>query len=114
MDFPAQKSDTSQRPASSAAALVSHADKPLAPLQTALDALRRGESRVAAFSALAQAQSAVLAALPPRYATVLMQLLTSLESSALFTEESCSFSQVDLLDKLQMWLDKAAAELEKA
>jgi hypothetical protein len=34
-------------------------------------------------------------------------LLDRLESSALFTEESCSFSQRDQFASLQMWLDKA-------
>jgi hypothetical protein len=43
---------------------------------------------------------------------VLLQLLDRLESSALFTEESCSFSQSDLLGSLQMWLDKARGQLE--
>ena len=36
-----------------------------------------------------------------------LQLLDRLESSALFTEESCSFSQTDLKQHLQTWLDKA-------
>jgi hypothetical protein len=43
-----------------------------------------------------------LQALPPRYGEVLLNLLDRLESSALFTEESCSFSQKDLLDNLRM------------
>jgi hypothetical protein len=34
-----------------------------------------------------------------------------LESSALFSEESCSFSQTDLLDNLALVLDKAEAKL---
>ncbi len=57
-----------------------------------------------------QAQS-LLDALPPRYNEVLQNLLDRLESSALFTEESCSFSQKDLIDSLQMWMDKAALQL---
>jgi hypothetical protein len=44
---------------------------------------------------------------------VLHALLDRLESSALFAEESCSFSQTDLLDSLQLWLDKAQLQLEK-
>jgi hypothetical protein len=40
-------------------------------------------------------------------------LIDRLESSALFSEESCSFSQVDLLDSLAMWLDKAEQQLIK-
>lgn len=46
-------------------------------------------------------------ALPQRYLDVLERILTQLESSALFTEESCSFSQTDLLAALGDWLDKA-------
>jgi hypothetical protein len=45
--------------------------------------------------------------LPDRYGEVLNQLLDRMESSALFTEESCSFSQQDQLASLTMWLDKA-------
>lgn len=45
--------------------------------------------------------------LPPRYATVLEQLLAPLEASALFSEESCSFSQTDLAANLAQWLDHA-------
>jgi len=41
-----------------------------------------------------------------------MQLLNRLESSALFSDESCSFSRHDLLDSVQSWLDKAGQTLE--
>ncbi|MDR6889285.1 MULTISPECIES: hypothetical protein [Variovorax] len=77
-----------------------------------IDALRngRGES-VTALSNEARASSELLAALPPRYGEVLLNLLDRLESSALFSEESCSFSQKDLLDNLQVWVDKARAQL---
>ena len=47
----------------------------------------------------------------PRVKAVLDKLLDSLQSSALFTEESCSFSREDLLDSLQTWIDKARARL---
>ncbi len=50
---------------------------------------------------------AALLALPEKFSVVLGNLLDRLESSALFSEESCSFSQKDLLDSLQMWLEKA-------
>ncbi len=83
----------------------------LAPLQAEFDALRSGATSPVAFSQHARAQSALLAALPPRYTEVLLGLLDRLESSALFAEESCSFSQRDLLDSLQLWLDKAALQL---
>lgn len=79
---------------------------------TRIGALRngRGES-IAVLSNEARASSELLAALPPRYGEVLLNLLDRLESSALFSEESCSFSQKDLLDNLQMWVDKARAQL---
>lgn len=80
-------------------------------LQAAFDHLRQGTLSVSAFSDQARAQTALLAALPPRYGEVLLQLLDRLESSALFSEESCSFSQRDLFDSLQLWLDKAGGQL---
>lgn len=84
---------------------------PVAALQTGLEALRQGRLAPAAFSTQARAQHALLAELPERYTTVLHDLLDRLESSALFAEESCSFSQHDLLDSLQLWLDKARQQL---
>ena len=60
---------------------------------------------------LVREQQALQQALPPRFGEVLLPLLDRLESSALFSEESCSFSQRDLLDSLQLWLDKARERL---
>jgi hypothetical protein len=85
----------------------------LAPLQAEFDALRCGAGTPAAFSRQARAQAELLAALPPRYGEVLHGLLDRLESGALFAEESCSFSQADLLDSLRLWLDKAAQQLTR-
>ena len=82
-------------------------------LQTALRQLRDDTLGVAAFSQLATGQASLAAALPERFGDVLSQLLNRLESSALFTEESCSFSREDLLDSLQRWLDKARLQLQK-
>jgi hypothetical protein len=48
-------------------------------------------------------------ALPPRYREVLERVLNQLESAALFTEESCSFSQADMVGALAEWLAKARA-----
>jgi len=79
----------------------------LQALQSALDSLRQSAQSAHAFSEGARAHGALLATLPPRYAEVLHGLLDRLESSALFSEESCSFSQKDLADSLQMWIDKA-------
>lgn len=83
----------------------------LAALQAQLQDLRHGQSRPADFSRIARAHIKLLADLPPRYTDVLYQLLDRLESSALFAEESCSFSQQGLLDSLQLWLDKANQQL---
>lgn len=79
----------------------------LAALAQALHAFEHGGHPAAALGALARQYTTLLAALPPRYGEVLLNLLDRLESSALFSEESCSFSQKDLLDHLQAWVDKA-------
>ena len=83
----------------------------LAPLHQALAQLRADALGVQAFCAQARAQEELLAALPPRYGEVWLGLLDRLESSALFSEESCSFSQSALLDNLDMWLQKANQQL---
>ncbi|PUE31544.1 hypothetical protein [Limnohabitans sp. Jir72] len=54
---------------------------------------------------------AALLGLPDKFGVVLGNLLDRLESSALFSEESCSFSQKDLLDSLLVWADKARASI---
>ena len=76
-------------------------------------ALKSGGLSISAFSTKARGQEALLQALPEKFGVVLHGLLDRLESSALFAEESCSFSQQDLWDSLQMWLDKAQAQLAK-
>ena len=90
--------------------MPSHANK-LSALGQSLGQLRAGALGVAAFCAQARAQEPLLAALPPRYGEVWLGLLDRLESSALFSEESCSFSQSALLDNLDMWLQKAKQQL---
>ena len=82
-------------------------------LSQSLAQLRTDALTVAAFSAQARAQEALLAALPPRYGEVWLGLLDRLESSALFSEESCSFSQSALLDNLEAWLQKAGEKLNE-
>jgi hypothetical protein len=47
------------------------------------------------------------AKLPQKYSDVLESVLSRLESSSLFTEESCSFSKKDLAAALSLWLQKA-------
>lgn len=83
----------------------------LATLTQALHAFERGEHTAAALSALARQQTDLLAALPPRYGEVLLNLLDRLESGALFSEESCSFSQKDLVANLHGWVGKARGVL---
>lgn len=80
-------------------------------LAEALQALREERLDTHDLCRLARAQPDLRAALPPRFGEVLDGLLDRLESSALFAGESCSFSQHDLLDSLQLWLDKAAERL---
>lgn len=83
----------------------------LTTFQGAIAQLRQGDLRPHAFSDAARALGALRAALPARYDEVLLGLLDRLESGALFAEESCSFSQKDLVDSLQMWADKAGEVL---
>ena len=77
----------------------------------ALQACTRGELPLAQLTALWRAQASTLA-LPPRFDQVLGELLDRLEAGALFSEESCSFSQKDLLANLQLWSETARAQLK--
>ena len=52
--------------------------------------------------------------LPEKFGEVLGNLLDRMEASALFSEESCSFSQKDLFDSLQMWAEKARTRLSNS
>jgi hypothetical protein len=56
-------------------------------------------------------QNPLLPQLPEKYHRVLDDLLMRLESSQLFSGEACAFSQTDLLNSLQTWLDKAETYL---
>ena len=84
----------------------------LTTLARALQAFERGDHTAATLSNLARQQTTLLNALPPRYSEVLLNLLDRLESSALFSEESCSFSQKDLVANLTMWVEKAQGTLK--
>ena len=91
---------------------MSAAQQQLDAFAARIAALRKeGGGSVTTLSNEARASTELLAALPPRYGEVLPNLLDRLESSALFSEESCSFSQKDLLDNLQVWVDKARGQL---
>ena len=83
----------------------------LREMQARLDALRQGQCTLTDYTRSERQRDALLAALPPAFGEVWHNLLDRLESSALFAEESCSFSQTDLHDSLQLWLDKARQRL---
>lgn len=85
---------------------MSHASV-LASLHTSLDELQKRGTAIPAFCELWRSQASLLAALPPRYRDVLEDLLERLEAGSMFAEESCSFSQDDLLANLSIWLQKA-------
>ena len=81
-------------------------------LQQSLERVRAARASVADLASTARRLPLLRGALPERFGAVLDDLLNRMESSALFSEESCSFSQGDLLDSLQLWLDKARQRLE--
>jgi len=83
-------------------------------LRQSLTDLRTGSLSVVAFVQALPDVSVLLDRLPPRYTEVWHGLIDRLQSGALFSEESCSFSQTDLIDSLSLWLDKAEAQLQSA
>lgn len=46
--------------------------------------------------------------LPPVFGQAMEELLRRLEMSAVFAQDSCSFSSTAVTDQLRRWLDKAA------
>lgn len=86
----------------------------LQAFREALEQFRAGGLTAHALSEWARGQQELLVTLPDAFTVVLHQLMDRLESSALFSEESCSFSQRDLVDSLLMWADKAAKRLSSA
>ncbi|HVK96049.1 MAG TPA: hypothetical protein VM571_15135 [Noviherbaspirillum sp.] len=86
-------------------------DHALLSIRNALDDLQHNRIAIHAFCKACRAQTALLEALPPRYAQVMEDLLGRMEAGSLFTEESCSFSQEDLQANLSVWLDKASQTL---
>jgi hypothetical protein len=79
-------------------------------MKTALAQSQNGQLPQSEMIRLWRSESASLA-LPARFDEVLHPLLDRIEASVLFSEESCSFSQKDLLASLQMWADKASLRL---
>lgn len=76
-------------------------------LHDSLNSVRENKLGITEFCQLWRSQSALLSSLPSRYNEVMEDLLSRLEAGSLFTEESCSFSQVDLLATLDVWLETA-------
>lgn len=83
----------------------------LGQLRQGIDLLKQQQLSAADLGTQARASGALLSTLPPRYAELLLNVLDRMEASALFTEESCSFSQKDLFATLEQWVDKAQARL---
>ena len=91
-------------------------------MSTALDTLDRMTETLTACTQGQLAQSDMIRQwrssaaglpLPDKFGDVLGNLLDRIEASALFSGESCSFSQQGLFDNLQLWADKARAALSK-
>ena len=85
------------------------------PLENMVQALRlceQGDTPTAQLVRIWRMEAAQLD-LPDRYGQVLNGQLDRMESSALFSEESCSFSQKDQLDALKIWLEKASQQLNR-
>jgi hypothetical protein len=78
-------------------------------LAASIAAFRSGALPADELAATWRAAAAAWPGLPPRYGAVLEKLLAPLEASALFSEESCSFSHSDLADSLAQWLQHARA-----
>lgn len=79
------------------------------PLAASIAAFRSGQLPADQLVATWRVAASVWPGLPARYAAVLEKLLAPLEASALFSEESCSFSRTDLADSLAQWLQHARA-----
>jgi hypothetical protein len=76
-------------------------------LESSLAAFDRDEIQVETLCETWRQVALSLSSLPPRYRVVLEDILQRMESSALFTDESCSFSMKDMRNSLQFWLEKA-------
>jgi hypothetical protein len=76
-------------------------------LKHALQQMQAGKIKTSDFVVQWREQNTLLPQLPEKYHRVLEDLLMRLEASQLFSGEACAFSQTDLLNSLQTWLDKA-------
>ncbi|HEX4879723.1 MAG TPA: hypothetical protein VFV39_07760 [Limnobacter sp.] len=87
---------------------------PLLRIKNLSDSLENNEFETS--TALVEAfrrEKDLLAELPAVFEGALESILERLESSAMFSGESCSFSQSDMVAALTVWLDKARSYLEK-
>jgi hypothetical protein len=82
----------------------------LTQMTTALSACTQGDLPQQDMVRLWRSHGASLP-LPDKFGLVLGDLLDRMEASALFSGESCSFSQQGLFDNLQLWADKARGKL---
>lgn len=94
-----------------AADMAAKGRQALERLRGSLDDLRAGQVAPAALIDAFRKEAELLAALPPAFASVAENTLQRLESSGLFAEESCSFSQQGLLENLDLWIQKAEKRL---
>ena len=90
---------------------ASQASQELQVLTTQVQQVLADQLRTNTLVQTARESQELLSALPEKYTLVLNDILDRLESGALFTEESCSFSQRDLLDSLTLWTEKAGKQL---
>jgi hypothetical protein len=85
---------------------------PLDAMTQALRQCEQGDTTTAPLIRIWRQEASQLN-LPQRYSDVLNGQLDRMESSALFSEESCSFSHKDQLAALKLWLEKATAQLHR-
>jgi hypothetical protein len=80
------------------------AQRVTADLATALQAYR--SDAIDGATLVSRWESALdRSALPPRFVTVLDQLLTAVQSASLFDGAACAFDKATLGNQLQQWLD---------
>lgn len=79
----------------------------LATMRTALEQHIGGQVAAAGL-VRSWREAAPALVLPPMYGQAMEELLRRLEMSAVFAQDSCSFSGSAVTDQLKRWLDKAA------
>jgi exonuclease VII small subunit len=84
---------------------------PLLALQSALSEFAAGSISANQVAQACRKAKSDVEKLPAAYGRVLDDIADRLESGAMFSEESCSFSQNDLINELSTWLAKAQEKL---